>query len=84
MLYFCFSVRSQGLQFEQILKYNPPGGTTGCTNSRLLYEGSGVIPPIQESDSSIQQFTRAVSVVVNDNPAVHTWGDIPFKPQCNY
>jgi len=81
---FVFTVSSQGIPFEQILNYNPPSGTTGCTNSRLLYEGSGVIPPIQETDSSIQQFTHAVSVVVNDNPAVHTWGDIPFKPQCNY
>ncbi len=81
---FVFTVSSQGIPFEQILNYNPPGGTTGCINSRLLYEGSGIIPPIQESDSSTQQFTHAVSVVVNNNPAVHTWGDIPFKPQCNY
>lgn len=80
---FVFAVSSQGIPFEQILDYNPPSGTTGCINSRLLYEGSGIIP-LGETDSSPQQFTHAVSVIVNDNPAVHTWGDIPFKPQCNY
>ncbi|NPV49805.1 MAG: hypothetical protein HPY60_01215 [Candidatus Methanofastidiosum sp.] len=84
---FVFAVSSQfpvqQLSFEQILTYQPPGGTSGCTNSRLLYEGSGVIP-LQETDSSTQQFTHAVSVVVNNNPAVHMWGEIPIKQGCNY
>lgn len=81
---FAFFVSSATVMptFEDILGYQPPSGTTGCTNSRLLYEGSGIIP-LGETDSTPQQFTHAVSVIVNDNPAVHQW-TIPYKPQCNY
>ncbi|NYT03195.1 MAG: hypothetical protein GKC00_00640 [Candidatus Methanofastidiosa archaeon] len=39
-----FAVSSQGIPtFEDLLSYQPPGGTSGCTNSRLLYEDSGVL-----------------------------------------
>ncbi|KYC44811.1 MAG: hypothetical protein APG12_00005 [Candidatus Methanofastidiosum methylothiophilum] len=68
--------------FEDLLSYQPPGGTSGCTNSRLLYEGSGTIPML-DGDASPQQFTESVHVIVNNNPAVHQW-TIPYKPQCNY
>lgn len=85
---FAFSVSAEGAQvamptFEDILAYQPPSGTTGCTNSRLLYEGSGIIS-MGETDSSFQGFTNVGAVIVNNNPAIHLWGDIPVKPQCNY
>ena len=65
--------------FEDILAYQPPGGTTGCTNSRLLYEGSGTMP-LNPTGAA----TNLEIVIQNGNPAVHLWGDIPVKPQCNY
>ena len=39
-----FAVSSQGFNFEHIRSYQPSRGTNGCTNSRLLYEGSGTLP----------------------------------------
>ena len=85
---FAFSVSAEGAEvamptFEDILAYQPPSGTTGCTNSRLLYEGSGTIP-LGETDSTVPNPTRATAVIINTNPAVHQWGQIPIKSNCNY
>lgn len=67
--------------FEDILAYQPPGGTTGCTNSRLLYEGMGTIPMSLGTTQGLANFG---AITVNTNPAIHLWGEIPVKPQCNY
>ncbi len=78
---FAFSVSArEGPTFEDILAYQPPGGTTGCTNSKLIYEGSGTIP-LQQSEQI--GFTQ-MGAIVNTNPAVHQWGEIPVKKGCNY
>jgi len=78
---FAFSVSAgKPLTFQDILAYRPPSGTTGCTNSRLIYEGSGTIPLQQLEERG---FTT-MGAIVNTNPAVHEWGQIPIKQGCNY
>lgn len=76
---FAFAVSAKGPSFEDILAYRPPGGTTGCTNSRLIYEGSGTIP-LQVAGIGFTQ----MGAIVNSNPAVHEWGEIPINKGCNY
>jgi hypothetical protein len=71
-----FAVSSFGPTFEDLLSYQPSGGTKDC--ARLLYEGSGTMPIGQ-----IHPQTHLEIVIVNGNPAVHEW-NIPYKPQCNY
>jgi len=75
-----FMSAGEPITFEDILAYRPPSGTTGCTNSRLIYEGSGTIP-LQQSERI--GFTQ-MGAIVNTNPAVHEWGQIPIKQGCNY
>lgn len=77
---FAFFVSARGPSFQDILAYRPPSGTTGCTNSKLIYEGSGTIP-LQQSE--LIGFTQ-MGAIVNTNPAVHEWGQIPIKQGCNY
>jgi len=77
---FAFFVSSATVMptFEDILAYQPSGGTKDC--ARLLYEGSGTMP-IGQPFGGFE--THLEIVIVNGNPAVHQW-TIPYKPQCNY
>ena len=78
---FAFSVGATGPTFEDILAYQPPGGTTGCTNSRLLYQGNGILT-MDEQDGN-GQLLALETVIVNKN-GYHMWGEIPIKQTCNY
>ena len=64
------AVRPQGPPFQDILAYQPHSGTTGCTNSRLIYAGNGLLTMQEENGNG---FVALETVIINQN-GYHVWG----------